>query len=105
MKTALENYEITAYWCAVSSSYPRVTNYVMRMLLPFGSTYLCEAAFSALVAMKSKCRSRLNVEIDLVCTLSCIKPRISIPEFLKRGSRSPWGLRSGSLWTRSRCLH
>jgi len=33
---------------------------------------------AALVVMKTKSRSRLNVEDDLICALSCIEPRISI---------------------------
>ena len=50
----------------------------MSKPLQFGSTYLCEAAFSALLAMKTKCRNTLNVENDLICLLSCIEPQISI---------------------------
>ena len=78
MKTAFENSELTTFWCNASASYPGVAKYMMSKLLPFGSTYLCEAAFSALVGMKTKCRNTLNVENDLICALSCIEPRISL---------------------------
>ena len=50
----------------------------MSKLLPFGSTYLCETAFSALVAMKTESRNTMNVENDLICSLSCIEPQISL---------------------------
>lgn len=78
MKTVFENSDVTTYWCTASASYPRVAKYMMRMLLPFGSTYLCEAAFSALVAVKTKSRNTIDVESDLICALSCIEPRISL---------------------------
>ena len=42
----------------------------------FGSTYMCKAAFSKLIAIKTKYRNKLEVEGDLRCTLSGIKPRI-----------------------------
>ena len=48
------------------------------MLFPFGLTYSFEDAFSALVAMKTKSTNTMNVENDLICALSCIKPRISL---------------------------
>uniref|UniRef100_A0A0L8I895 BED-type domain-containing protein n=1 Tax=Octopus bimaculoides TaxID=37653 RepID=A0A0L8I895_OCTBM len=40
----------------------------------FGSTYLCAAAFSIVVAVKTKYRNRLNVERDIRCALSDIQP-------------------------------
>ena len=78
MKTAFENSELTTFWCNASASYPQVAKYMISKLLPFASTYLCEAAFSDLVAMKTKYRNTMNVENDLICALSCIKPRISL---------------------------
>ena len=76
MKIAFENSELTTFWCNASASYPRVAKYMMSKLLPFESTYLCEAAFSALVAMKTKSRNTMNVENNLIYSLSCIEPRI-----------------------------
>ena len=78
IKTAFENSELTTFWCNASASYPQVTKYIMSKLLPFGSTYLCEAAFSALVSLKTRARNAMSVENDLICALSCIEPRISL---------------------------
>ena len=74
MKTAFENFELTTFWYNASASYPRAAKYMMSKLLSFGSTYLCEATFSALVAMKTKSRNTMNMENDLICSLSSIKP-------------------------------
>ena len=62
IKSAFENSELITFWCNASASYPRVTKYVMSKLLPFGLTYIpvCEAAFSALVAMKTKSGNTIN---------------------------------------------
>ena len=83
MKTAFEKSGLTAFWWNASASYPRVAKCMMSKLLSFGSTYLCEAAFSALVAMKAKFRNTINVENDLICSLLCIEPRISLTNNLK----------------------
>ena len=51
----------------------------LKLLVPFGSTYLCEAGFSPFVCMKSKYRSQLDVTAEMRCTLS------TIPVVLKVG--------------------
>ena len=78
MKTAFENSELTTFWCNASASYPRVAKYMMSKLLPFGSTYLWEAALSALVPVKTKSRNTMTVENDLICSWSCIEAQISL---------------------------
>jgi len=88
VKTIFENEELTCAWCKVSQSYPQVGKYVMKMLLPFASTYLCESAFSTLVTLKSKARNRLNVEPDLICAISSFEPRFSILSANKQSQSS-----------------
>ena len=65
------------FWVTYLPLYPKVGEEALRLILPFSSTYLCEAGFSALVVLKTKQRNRLNVENDLRCALSSFKPRIS----------------------------
>lgn len=67
---------LTSFWCSVSQEYPLLHKKAMHILLPFATTYLCETAFSMLTIMKTKYRSRLNVEDDMRLCLSKISPRI-----------------------------
>ena len=59
-------------------TYPNVSVIALRILVPFASTYLCEAGFSALVDIKAKNRNRLNVEDDLRLALTNVKPQVSV---------------------------
>jgi hypothetical protein len=56
--------------------YPALAKTVLKILLPFLTTYECEVGFSSLLQIKTKHRSRLNVEDDLRCALSPASPRI-----------------------------
>lgn len=69
--------DLETFWIKYLPVYPLISRQALRILTMFGSTYLCEAAFSILVAAKTKYRNRLkNVEGDLRCALSGIRPRI-----------------------------
>ena len=54
--------------------HPELSRCAVKRVVPFGSTYLCEAGFSALVCMKSKYRSRLDVTSEMRCALSTTAP-------------------------------
>jgi hypothetical protein len=56
--------------------YSALVKTVLKILLPFPTTYECEVGFSSLLQIKNKHRSRLNVEDDLRCALSSTSPRI-----------------------------
>uniref|UniRef100_A0A8C5PY01 Uncharacterized protein n=1 Tax=Leptobrachium leishanense TaxID=445787 RepID=A0A8C5PY01_9ANUR len=68
-------------------SYPVLSETVLRLLLPFPTTYLCETGFSSLLVIKSKCRSRLVVEDDLQYALAKTAPRIS--DLVRRKQSQP----------------
>ena len=77
--TAKEDFidmDLETFWVKYLPVYPLISHQALRILTMFGSTYLCETAFSTLVAIKTKYRNRLNVEGDLRCALSSIRPRI-----------------------------
>jgi len=48
----------------------------LTVLVPFANTYQRETSFSVLAVIKSKFRSRLQVEDDILVSLSKISPRI-----------------------------
>uniref|UniRef100_UPI00358E95EF SCAN domain-containing protein 3-like n=1 Tax=Myxine glutinosa TaxID=7769 RepID=UPI00358E95EF len=66
---------VTQFWCAMHQSYSKVSMLTLRVL-PFASTYLCEARFSTLVHIKTKTRNRLDVEDDMRLALTNTPPRI-----------------------------
>jgi len=72
-----EDTTLSQFWISIQHTYPKLYSRVMRILIPFGSTYRCEAGFSALLSIKTKARNRLEVEDDLRCALSVTQPRIT----------------------------
>ena len=68
----------TKFWPMIFDSYSKVTEIVIRALLPFVSTYLCELGFSSLMQIKMKQHSAMEVEHDLTCALSSTPPRIQV---------------------------
>ena len=65
------------FWCSMLESYPSVAMIAQKTLMPVPSTYLCEAAFSTMLAMKNKQRNRLDIQADMRCCLLNTTPRIS----------------------------
>ncbi|XP_064119038.1 zinc finger BED domain-containing protein 5-like [Macrobrachium nipponense] len=75
-KEDFKDVDLETFWVKYLPVYPLISHQALRILTLFGSTYLCETAFSTLVAIETKYRNRLNVEGDLRCALSSIRPRI-----------------------------
>ena len=53
--------------------YPELAKRALEALIPFPTTYLCEAAMSALVNIESTYRHRFRVADDMRIALSNIK--------------------------------
>ena len=49
----------------------------LHFLIPFSTSYLCETGFSAMLAIKNKYRSMLELKQDLRLKLTNIKPDIA----------------------------
>ena len=56
--------------------YPELAKRALEALIPFPTTYLCEAAMSALVNVKTTYHNRLRVANDMIIALNNINPRI-----------------------------
>ena len=56
--------------------YPELAKRALEALIPFPTTYLCEAAMFVLVNIKTTYRNRLRVANDMKIVLSDINSRI-----------------------------
>lgn len=56
LKTLFDSTTLSEFWLAVETEYAELARLAIDVLLPFASTWLCEAAFSVLTYIKSKYR-------------------------------------------------
>jgi len=79
LKGDFSKMELSEFWISIGAQYPELSYSAIKILLPFGSSYLCELGFSALTEIKSKKRERLQiVDQEMRVCLSAIKPRLDI---------------------------
>ena len=71
-------FEITSnlhmVWIKDKVGYPEIVTKALKSLLPFPTSYHCEAEFSAARATKTRLRSRLDISHTLWVSLSPITP-------------------------------
>ena len=67
---------LTQFLIKIKDSYSKTTKKALCILIPYMSTYLCEARFSALLQIKTKKRNKLDVKEHLRCALSQTIPCI-----------------------------
>ena len=75
-KTKFSSSSLIEFWCSMLQEYPELAKRALEALIPFPTTYLCEAAMSTLVNIKTTCSNRLRVANDMRIALSNINPRI-----------------------------
>ncbi|GFY15192.1 SCAN domain-containing protein 3 [Trichonephila clavipes] len=68
------NKTLFLFWTKVDNEFSALKTKEFRILLPFSTSYLCETGFSAVAALKAKCRSQLNIEKELRVSISNVKP-------------------------------
>ncbi|XP_061043304.1 protein dispatched homolog 1 isoform X2 [Eubalaena glacialis] len=92
------------FWVKVKAGYPEIDTKALKSLLPFPTSYLCEAGFSAVTATKTRLRSRLDIRYHCLhhsgITVShhpqtgpssCRKTSSGLPLILHYGSRN-WSM-------------
>ncbi|KAF0711438.1 zinc finger BED domain-containing protein 5-like [Aphis craccivora] len=67
--------ELTKFRISIKNEYPLVCEKALRVLIQFSTSYLCEAGFSAVAVIKSKYRSKINVEKEMRVEVSSLIPR------------------------------
>ncbi|KAJ3591120.1 hypothetical protein NHX12_009067 [Muraenolepis orangiensis] len=75
LKTLFNSTSLTSFWIKASGEYMEIGT--LKTLLPFPTSYLCEAGFSAMTATKTRLRSKLDVRNPLRVSWSTITPRDS----------------------------
>jgi hypothetical protein len=77
LKSEFQDISLDSFWISLKNDYPAVVNKALDILLPFCTSYLCEAAFSTLKTIKSKNRLKLlDVDSETRVSSSTIRPRI-----------------------------
>lgn len=78
LKATFHEKALHSWWIGLKNEYPDLVIAATNALLPFGSTYLCEQTFSAMVDLKTRKRNKLNLEPDLRIAVSqALQPRFS----------------------------
>ena len=89
-KTKFSSSSLIEFWCSMLQEYPELAKKALEALIPFPTTYLCEAAMSALVNVKTTNRNRLKVANDLRIAPSNINPRIDELVSKRQEEKSHW---------------
>jgi len=64
-----------SFWVKARSEFPLVGCKALRVLVSFATSCLCEAGFSAVAVIKSKYRSKIDIERGMRVAISIIAPR------------------------------
>ncbi|XP_022162791.1 protein FAM200A-like [Myzus persicae] len=74
LRMQFSSYSFLGFWNSIKDEYPAVSNKALRILIPFATSYLFEAGFLAVAVLKSKYRSKLNVEKEMRVAVTTLIP-------------------------------
>ncbi|XP_036358063.1 zinc finger BED domain-containing protein 5-like [Octopus sinensis] len=77
LKMTFNTQKLVQFWASLQTSYPIISTEALKVLLPFTSSYISEAGFSAMVGIKSKYRNKLQLSNSLLLKLSRIEPDVN----------------------------
>lgn len=61
---------MSRFWLEIREEYPILSENALKLLLPFGTTYLAESGFSNMVVIKTKLRNRLDISSAMRISLT-----------------------------------
>ena len=65
LKSVFEQTSLAGFWIKTKAECPEISVKALKTLLPFPTTYLCEAGFSAMTASETKFRNRLDMRVTV----------------------------------------
>lgn len=74
LRMKFSSFSLLEFWSSIKDEYSEISNKALRVLLPFATSYLCEAGFSAVAVLKSKYRSKLNIEKEMRVAVTTLLP-------------------------------
>jgi hypothetical protein len=77
LKIKFQALPLPEFWVYIKKEHLELSRLATVVLPIFGTIYLCEKAFSAMAAIKSQYRNRVQLESDLRVAVSTIQPRMS----------------------------
>ena len=78
LRSEFNSKNLAEFWCSLAQAYPRLMKRAMVALILFATTYLCEAGFSALLAIKTKQRNRLDAKDNMHVALAKTVPQFRV---------------------------
>ena len=70
LKIKFDAIDISIFGCEVARTYLTLSKRAWSVLVPFTTTYLCEAGFSTMVHIKDKYHNQLDISHDMGVALS-----------------------------------
>ncbi|KAF0773483.1 zinc finger BED domain-containing protein 5-like [Aphis craccivora] len=74
LRMKFSSFSLLGFWSSIKDEYSEISNKALHVLLPFTTSYLCEAGFSAVAVLKSKYRSKLNIEKEMRVAVTTLLP-------------------------------
>ena len=68
---------LISFWVKARSEFPFVGCKALCVLVPFATSYLCKAGFSAVAVIKRKYCNKIDIERNMCVAISNIAPRLN----------------------------
>ncbi|CAM4539817.1 unnamed protein product, partial [Lepidochelys kempii] len=76
LRTKFKEMPLEKFWCECSDEYITAASAALKILILFSTTYICEVGFSAMTSMKTKHRTKMNIDDEMCVCLSKICPHL-----------------------------